>query len=197
MQYRRGYFYYIALRIFYFPRLNQNLQGSWKQLPFFSLWSWEMESSPWDRLTASRQPPVILSRLPTPCFSSISLHLSLWIQPRHSTDQALSCNWTSAHTLSSSLESFCPSLPWTTVASILTLNVHFLGTGTYFKHRCMHAKSLQLCLTLCDPMDCSPPGSSVHGVLQARILQWVSMPSSRGSSQPRGGMSPALQAVSL
>ena len=35
------------------------------------------------------------------------------------------------------------------------------------------------------PMDCSPPGSSVHGMLQARILEWVAMPSSRGSSQPR------------
>ena len=43
----------------------------------------------------------------------------------------------------------------------------------------------QSCLTLCDPMDCSPPGSSVHGILQARTLQWVVMPSSRGSSQPR------------
>ena len=41
---------------------------------------------------------------------------------------------------------------------------------------------LHLCLTLCDPMDCSPPGSSVHGILQARILEWVAMPSSRGSS---------------
>ena len=48
-----------------------------------------------------------------------------------------------------------------------------------------HAKSLQLCLTLCDPMDYSLPGSSVHGILQARILEWVAMPSSRGSSQPR------------
>ena len=36
--------------------------------------------------------------------------------------------------------------------------------------------------TVCDPMDCSPPGSSVHGILQARILEWVAMPSSRGSS---------------
>ena len=38
---------------------------------------------------------------------------------------------------------------------------------------------------LCDPMDCSPPGFSVHGILQTRILEWVAMPSSRGSSQPR------------
>ena len=43
----------------------------------------------------------------------------------------------------------------------------------------------QLCPTLCDTVDCSLPGSSVHGVLQARILEWVAMPSSRGSSQPR------------
>ena len=37
----------------------------------------------------------------------------------------------------------------------------------------------QPCLTLCDPMDCSPPGPSVHGILQAKILEWVAMPSSR------------------
>ena len=43
----------------------------------------------------------------------------------------------------------------------------------------MCAKALQLCLTLCDPMDCSPPGFSVLGILQARILGWVVMPSSR------------------
>ena len=43
----------------------------------------------------------------------------------------------------------------------------------------------QLCPTLCDPMDCSPPGSSVHGILQERRLEWVAMPCSRGSSQPR------------
>ena len=40
-------------------------------------------------------------------------------------------------------------------------------------------------LTLCDPMDYSPPGSSVHGILQARILERVAVPSSWGSSQPR------------
>ena len=43
---------------------------------------------------------------------------------------------------------------------------------------------IQSCLTLWDPMDCSPPGSSVHGILQERILEWVAMPSSRGSSRP-------------
>ena len=50
---------------------------------------------------------------------------------------------------------------------------------------CMRARELRSCLTLCDPMDCSPPGSSVHGVLQARTLEWVARPSSRGSSRPR------------
>ena len=40
----------------------------------------------------------------------------------------------------------------------------------------------QSCLTLCDPLDCKPPGSSVHGILQARILEWVATPFSRGSS---------------
>ena len=48
----------------------------------------------------------------------------------------------------------------------------------------MHAKSLQLCTALCNPMDCSPPGSTVHGTLQARILEWVATSSSRGYSQP-------------
>ena len=53
----------------------------------------------------------------------------------------------------------------------------------------------QLCPTLCDPIDCSPPGSSVHAILQARILTWVAIPFIRGSSWPRDQtQSPALQA---
>ena len=43
----------------------------------------------------------------------------------------------------------------------------------------------QVCLTLCDPMNCSPSGSSAHGILQARILEWVTVPSSSGLSRPR------------
>ena len=50
---------------------------------------------------------------------------------------------------------------------------------------CVHAQSLQPCPSLCDPMDYSQTGSSVHGILQARILEWVAIPFSRGSSQPR------------
>ena len=44
----------------------------------------------------------------------------------------------------------------------------------------------QSCPTLCDPMDCSLPGSSVHGIFQARVLKWIAISLSRGSSQPRG-----------
>ena len=57
---------------------------------------------------------------------------------------------------------------------------------------------IQSCPILCDPMDCSPPGSSVHGIFQARILEWVAISSSR--NRPDLGiqpMSPALQADSL
>ena len=56
------------------------------------------------------------------------------------------------------------------------------GPGSFSKNLCVGAESLQSCLTLCNPMDCSPPGSSVHGILQARIREWVSMLSRRGSS---------------
>ena len=64
---------------------------------------------------------------------------------------------------------------------------------------CMCAKSLQLCLTLCNPMDCSPPGSSVHGVLQARILEWVAIypPPQDPPSSGIKPWSPALWADSL
>ena len=64
----------------------------------------------------------------------------------------------------------------------------------------MLVSTFQSCLTVCDPMDYSPPVSSVREILLARILEWIAMPSSRGSSDP--GMetarlaSPALQADS-
>ena len=60
-------------------------------------------------------------------------------------------------------------------------------------------KSAQSYLTLCDPVDCSLPGFSVHENLQAKILEWVAISFSRGSSRPRLGLpgSPALQADAL
>ena len=60
----------------------------------------------------------------------------------------------------------------------------------------MRACELQLCLTLCDPVDCNPRGSSVYGILQARILEWVSIVFSRDlrntGIEPTSLMSPAL-----
>ena len=50
---------------------------------------------------------------------------------------------------------------------------------------CVCVLVAQLCPTLCDPTDCSPPGFSVHGILQARILEWIAIPFSRRTSQPR------------
>ena len=50
-------------------------------------------------------------------------------------------------------------------------------------HTCVCAQS---CLILCEPLDCSLPGSSVHGIFQVRMLQWVAISTSRRSSQPRG-----------
>ena len=50
---------------------------------------------------------------------------------------------------------------------------------------CVCVLATQSCPTLWDPMDCNPPGFSVHGILQACILEWIAMPSSRGASQPR------------
>ena len=76
--------------------------------------------------------------------------------------------------------------------SLETSSFCFLSLGAVL---CLVAQS---CLTLCDPMDCSLPGSSVCGILQARILEWVAMPSSRGSSVPGiEPRSPALQAETL
>ena len=72
---------------------------------------------------------------------------------------------------------------------MLSLNSCWLYTGiqtVLSMHACMYAKSLQLCPTQCSAMDCRPPGSSAYGVFQARILEYVATPSSRGCSQPRG-----------
>ena len=65
-----------------------------------------------------------------------------------------------------------------------------MGETNYFLKYCFLVSKVKVLvaqpyLTLCDPMDCSPPGSSVHGILQGRIPEWVTIPFSRGSSQPR------------
>ena len=66
---------------------------------------------------------------------------------------------------------------------------------------CLCTKSLQLYLTLCDPKDCSPPGSSVHGISQVRVLEWIAVSFSRDLSdsgiKPTSPMASAVQADSL
>ena len=63
------------------------------------------------------------------------------------------------------------------------------GVGCHFLLQCMKVQSesevAQSCPTLSDPMDCSPPGSSIHGIFQARVLEWDAIAFSRGSSWPR------------
>jgi len=54
-----------------------------------------------------------------------------------------------------------------------------------FSSMCIEGEGAQSCWTLCDPMDCSPTGFSVHGIFHVRILEWVAISSSRGSSPPR------------
>ena len=77
-------------------------------------------------------------------------------------------------------------------------NWHHIGSQGFNLWICMcvYAQLLQLCPTLCNSMDCSPPGSSVHGILQAIKLEWIAMHSSRVSSGPRDQpvslLSPAL-----
>ena len=69
---------------------------------------------------------------------------------------------------------------WSRVKIPIIMSHHFYSPG--FCSCCLVAKSH---LTLCDPMDCSSPGSSIHGISQARILEWVPISFSRGSSQTR------------
>ena len=76
---------------------------------------------------------------------------------------------------------------------LLHLHPLQLACGRCCSLGCCHSQA-QSCPTLCNSMDCSPPGFPVHGILQARILEWIAMPSSRGSSQP---VSLALQVDSL
>ena len=74
-------------------------------------------------------------------------------------------------------------MPLSTTATNGSEKAFLLFVSLNLVYGCVHAKSLQSCLTLCNTLDSSPPGSSVHGILQARILEWVAMPSSRGSSR--------------
>ena len=76
---------------------------------------------------------------------------------------------------------------WTTALFVVLKGLSGLPERT-----CLHARSVtQFCLTLCDPMDCSPPRSSVHGILQARIREWVLSP----GDLPSPGIEPVSSAL--
>ena len=80
-------------------------------------------------------------------------------------------------------EAWCAAVPG--VAKSQTGLSNWTATYTFYFYL-FHVRSVaQLCLTLCDPMDYSLLGSSVHGIFQARILEWITISSSRGSSQAR------------
>ena len=71
-----------------------------------------------------------------------------------------------------------------TTMSILQIKQTKVGTVSCVGKEEVKSESevTQSCPALCDPMDCSPPGSSIHGIFQARILEWVAVSFSRGSS---------------
>ena len=77
---------------------------------------------------------------------------------------------------------FCHTLTWIRHGCTWVLGWCFLND---LHARCSCAQSLQSSPTLCSSVDCSPPGSSIHGILQARILEWVAISFSRRSSWPR------------
>ena len=76
-------------------------------------------------------------------------------------------------------------LNWTELNILLDKNTQQPGIEGNFPNLIKLKLVTQSCLTLCDPMDYSPPGSSVHGILQARVPEWVAISFSRGSSWPR------------
>ena len=83
------------------------------------------------------------------------------------------------------IEPRSPALWADSLPSDIFLGNHFLKCINLIFDMKSESEVAQSCPTLCDPVDCSPPGSSVPGILQARILEWVAIPFSRGSSQSR------------
>ena len=74
---------------------------------------------------------------------------------------------------------------WHSTSKLLPHSNEHLYIYFICKERKKENEVTQSCPTVCDPVDCSLPGSSVHGILQARILEWVAISFSRGSSRPR------------
>ena len=92
------------------------------------------------------------------------------------------------------IEPRSPALWADSLPSDIFLGNHFLKCINLIFDMKSESEVAQSCPTLCDPVDCSPPGFSIHGIFQAWVLEWVAISFSRGSSWPR---SPALQADAL
>ena len=84
---------------------------------------------------------------------------------------------------------------WRDLAAAETQDECICSLVNVFAFICMHAKSPQSCLTLCDPIDCCPPDSTVRGILQARTLEWIACPPPRHLPGP--GIEPAIPAASV
>ena len=76
-----------------------------------------------------------------------------------------------------------PSSPWCHPA--ISSSVIPFSSCPHYIRGCCCCLDAKLCLTLCNPMDCNPPGSSIHGISQASVLEWVAISFSTGSSQSR------------
>ena len=76
-------------------------------------------------------------------------------------------------------------LRWLPLVSYIQKEYKKSNSDSFELYHKSESEVAQSCPTLCDPMDCSPPGSSIHGIFQARVLEWVAIAFSRGSSHTR------------
>ena len=112
------------------------------------------------------------------------------MKPDHLTSLPLSVSSVaqSCLTLCNPMDCSMPGFPvHHQLPELAQIHVHPVGDTShkYLVNNSGSCSIIQSCLTLCNPLDYSPTGSSVHGILQARILEWVAIPFSRGSSWPR------------
>ena len=121
-------------------------------------------------------------------FSSVQLLSRIWlfVTPWTAARQA-SLSITNSWRLPKlrSIESVMPSNHLILCCPLLLLPSIFQLGGLHFVKIVTDSEVVQSCPTLCDPMDCSLPRSSIHGIFQARVLEWVAISFSRGSSWPR------------
>ena len=89
------------------------------------------------------------------------------------------------------------TFPLHLLQSSIVIDITIISLSVSLSNYHLRLSCFSCVLTLCNPMDCSPPGSSVHSILQARILEWVAMPSSRGPSRPPRMNPPLLSLLHL